>query len=91
MIPQESTNPAAVSANGARTSEQVAATLGLQATPSIAVFQVLAVAPLRTHGRFRTRLVRSGWVVVRRGDGLRKSIPVFRRRLAPIVRPGAHQ
>lgn len=29
---------------------------------------------------FRTRLVRCGWITVQRVDGLRRSIPVFRRR-----------
>ena len=36
---------------------------------------------------FRTRLVRAGWVVVRRSDGQRKSIPIYRRRTLPIARP----
>lgn len=34
---------------------------------------------------FRTRLVRAGWVVIRRNDGQRKSIPVLRRRTIPFV------
>jgi hypothetical protein len=35
---------------------------------------------------FRTRLVRAGWVVVRRSDGLRRSIPIYRRRAVPIAK-----
>ena len=31
--------------------------------------------------------VRAGWVVVRRGDGQRESIPIYRRRALPIARP----
>ena len=37
---------------------------------------------------FRTRLIRTGWVVVRGSDGLRKSVPVFRRRAVPVARSG---
>ena len=32
---------------------------------------------------FRSRLVRCGWVVVLRHDGLRRSIPIFRRQVVP--------
>jgi hypothetical protein len=40
---------------------------------------------------FRSRLIRAGWVVVRRSDGLRESIPIFGRRAVPITRSGARQ
>ena len=35
---------------------------------------------------FRTRVVRCGGIVIFRRDGLRKSVPVFRRRAIPIGR-----
>jgi hypothetical protein len=34
---------------------------------------------------FRTRLVPAGWVVVRRTDGFRTSIPTYIRRRVPLV------
>jgi len=37
---------------------------------------------------FRKYLVHAGWVVVRGSDGLRKSVPVFRRRAVPVARSG---
>jgi len=40
---------------------------------------------------FRLRLIACGWVVVRRRDGLRKSIPVYRRHAMPITRSEARQ
>jgi hypothetical protein len=81
-------NPATGSVNGVRNSEQVAARLRLQATPSIAIFQVSGIAAMRA-GRFhRTRLVGAGWVVVRRSDGFRRSLPVYRGRTVPIARSG---
>jgi hypothetical protein len=33
----------------------------------------------------RTRLIRAGWVVIRRSDGLRNSIPVFHRRVVALI------
>jgi hypothetical protein len=38
---------------------------------------------------FRIRVLYAGWVTItRRSDGLRKSIPVVRRRAVPIIRAG---
>jgi hypothetical protein len=51
-------------------------------TSATAIFQALSAAPRGR--RYRICLIASGWVVVRRSDGLRKSIPVFRRRAVPI-------
>jgi hypothetical protein len=81
MTAPKSANPAAELANGVRISEQVAATLGFQAIPSVDNFQ--------DHRRYR--LIAAGWIVVRQNNGWRKSIPVFRRRLVPIARSEMHQ
>jgi hypothetical protein len=75
MPSSQSANPAAELANGVRISEQVAATLGFQATPSVASFQ----------GHRPHRLISAGWVVVRQNNGWRKSIPVLRWRSVPIA------
>jgi hypothetical protein len=80
MTAPKSVNPAAELANGVRSSEQVAATLGIQATPTIVFFQ----ASRRTADH-RTRLVYAGWVTVRLNDGRRRSIPVLRRRKIQIA------
>ena len=87
MIDQKCANPAAELANGVRIPEQVAATLGLQATSSIKAFQVLSVAAPRR--RFRT--FAAGWVVVRRSDGLRRSVPIYRRRAVLVSGSGVRQ
>jgi hypothetical protein len=75
MTAPKSANPAAELANEVRISEQVAAKLGNQATPSIIKFQ----------DHRRHRLIAAGWVVVRQNNGWRKSVPIYRRRSLPIV------
>jgi hypothetical protein len=80
MTAPKSANPATDLVNGVRSSEQVAATLGIQATPSIVFFQANRPAAGQ-----RTRLVYAGWVTIRLSDGRRRSIPVFRRRKIQIV------
>jgi hypothetical protein len=81
MTAPKSANPAAESANGVRSSEQVAATLEPQATSPVANFQ--------DHRRYR--LIAAGWAVVRQNNGWRKSIPIYRRRAVPIFRAEARQ
>jgi hypothetical protein len=78
MTAPESANLAAELANGVRSSEQVAATLGIQATRLAADFQV----PSRFWHR-RYQIVAAGWIVVRQSNGWRKSIPFYRRRAVP--------
>jgi hypothetical protein len=84
MTDLKSANPAAEMANGVRYSEQLGGELRIQATPSIAIFQVLGTAALRVPRRYQ--LVAACWVVIRHRNGLRKSIPIFRRRAVPITR-----
>jgi hypothetical protein len=55
--------------------------------PETAIFQVLGSATRRQ--RHRTRLIAAGWVVIRRSDGQRKSVPVFRKCAAPIFKAEA--
>jgi hypothetical protein len=90
MTAQKSANPAAGLADGARSSELVAAALRLEATSTIANIQVPGRSTARDlSGRgFRTRLIRAHWVVVQQNDGQRRSIPVFIRRPVPIARSG---
>jgi hypothetical protein len=40
------------------------------------------------HAVIRKRLIPADWVVIRRSDGLRKSVPVYRRRVVSIASAG---
>jgi hypothetical protein len=75
--------------NGPWKADRLGRQIDFLAPSSLAIFQALGVTAARRC--FRTHLVAAGWGVIRRSDGQRKSVPVFRKTAVPTFRADARR